>query len=317
MGMREALGQMIQKILHASGILAQYAANLSKNAGETALAIDEVARAIEEVAQGATEQAKEAAGGSDKLGRLSEKLEVVANGSGSMEEFAKQAEGASRTGLNAMNELTKRFGENSEVSKKVADRVDALSQKSKMIGGIITAIQDVAQQTNLLALNAAIEAARAGEAGKGFAVVADEIRKLSEQTAGSTKQIENIMVEIQKEIHQVKANMDEAQDIVGQADHAANETVTAFTLIQDVLQNTVIQIEALASNIAGVNQDKGNVMMAMEQITAITQQSSAAAQQVSASVEEQTATIEEIAEMTDQLKSMAVDLRKMLQVFTV
>ncbi|EKN41546.1 methyl-accepting chemotaxis protein, partial [Clostridium botulinum CFSAN001627] len=39
---------------------------------------------------------------------------------------------------------------------------------------------------------------------KGFAVVAEEIRKLAEQTSISTKEIENIVREIQFEIDNTK-----------------------------------------------------------------------------------------------------------------
>ncbi len=72
---------------------------------------------------------------------------------------------------------------------------------------IIEAIRRIAAQTNLLGLNAAIEAARAGESGRGFAVVAEEVRKLSEQSNASAKNIHGMLQQLKTSMEKVIGNM--------------------------------------------------------------------------------------------------------------
>ena len=81
--------------------------------------------------------------------------------------------------------------------KQIAASMLRLGEDSQRIGGIIEIIDDISDQTNLLALNAAIESAGAGEHGKRFAVVAKEVRRLAERTVDATRQIRELISEIQ------------------------------------------------------------------------------------------------------------------------
>jgi methyl-accepting chemotaxis protein len=79
------------------------------------------------------------------------------------------------------------------VVTQAAHTMGEIDASSRQIGDIVGLIDEIAFQTNLLALNAGVEAARAGEAGRGFAVVAQEVRALAQRSAGSAKQIKDLI----------------------------------------------------------------------------------------------------------------------------
>jgi methyl-accepting chemotaxis protein WspA len=74
----------------------------------------------------------------------------------------------------------------------ISARLSAINEKANNISNVVTTINKVADQTNLLSLNVAIEAKKAGEYGRGFSVVAREIRRLDDQAAVATLEINEI-----------------------------------------------------------------------------------------------------------------------------
>ena len=99
--------------------------------------------------------------------------------------------------------------------KQLVDSTDSISsklaiirEKAENINVVVTTITKVADQTNLLSINAAIEAEKAGEYGRGFLVVAREIRRLADQTAVATLDIENIVRHMQDAVSAGVMQMD-------------------------------------------------------------------------------------------------------------
>ena len=92
------------------------------------------------------------------------------------------------------------IGRTSERQEGSVKMIEELESQAATIGEVVKAVARIADQTNLLALNAAIEAARAGQHGKGFAVVADEVRTLAETSEKSARDIQELIVQIQKDV---------------------------------------------------------------------------------------------------------------------
>src|ERR671931_1450091 len=99
-------------------------------------------------------------------------------------------------------------------TRTIAERLTAIQQRANDITSVVTTITKVADQTNLLSLNAAIEAEKAGEYGRGFAVVATEIRRLADQTAVATYDIEQMVKEIQSAVSAGVMGMDKFSEQV-------------------------------------------------------------------------------------------------------
>jgi len=114
----------------------------------------------------------------------------------------------------AISQITHGVQEIAEYSKGVLDKINQTKDEAQNTDNVLSFIRNVAGQTNLLGLNAAIEAARAGEQGRGFSVVAEEIRKLSNSSAESIKQIETTIKNIQNYTNTVAESINKESNIL-------------------------------------------------------------------------------------------------------
>jgi len=116
-----------------------------------------------------------------------------------MEELSQEAIRASKVAQNgtaSLHGLGQSIESLAKATQTIADSLNEIRNQASKINAVTLAVTKVADQTNLLSLNAAIEAERAGDAGAGFAVVAREIRRLADQSANSSQEIEQTVHEM-------------------------------------------------------------------------------------------------------------------------
>ncbi len=136
-----------------------------------------------------------------------------------------------KLGSLALDQMQNRFREMVSASTLVVSKLATLSEKATGINSVVTAIARVAEQTNLLSLNAAIEAEKAGDFGRGFEVVAREIRRLADQTALATLDIENMVKGMQSAVSSGVMEMDKFREDVRQSEESVSEVVQVLTQI--------------------------------------------------------------------------------------
>ncbi len=170
----------------------------------------------------------------------------------------------------AMQTLTLATG---SISAKLA----AIRAKATRINSVVTAITKVADQTNLLSLNAAIEAEKAGEAGAGFAVVAREIRRLADQSAIATLDIEQMVEEMQEA---VSSGVEEMRDLSGAVQGGIGSAETIRGQFGDIIE----RVESIAPRYETVHQGMQNQSEGAKQISEAMWQLTETARQTSDSV---------------------------------
>jgi methyl-accepting chemotaxis protein WspA len=200
--------------------------------------------------------------------------------------------GSGQQGLARMAETMQQvMGAAELVNAKLA----TLNEKAGNINQVVVTIVKVADQTNLLSLNAAIEAEKAGEYGRGFAVVATEVRRLADQTAVATYDIEQMVREIQSAVSAGVMGMDKFSEEVRRGMLEVHQ-------VGEQLNQIIHQVQALAPRVLMVNEGMQAQATGAEQINhALSQLSDASSQTVDA--------LRQASAAIDELSQVAVSLR--------
>jgi methyl-accepting chemotaxis protein WspA len=198
-----------------------------------------------------------------------------------------------QAGLSRMEETMRQV---MEAAGSINAKLAVLNEKASNINQVVTTITKVADQTNLLSLNAAIEAEKAGEYGRGFAVVASEIRRLADQTAVATHDIEQTVKEIQSAVSAGVMGMDKFSEEVRrgmqEVQHVGGE-----------LSQIIQQVQALAPRVESVNEGMQAQATGAEQISQALSQLSEAAQQTVESLRHSTVAVDGLMEVSNGLRS--------------
>ncbi len=217
--------------------------------------------------------------------QMATSIQEVANNAKAAAQVARAASETAQTGGQAMDRTVETILQMRETVAETAKKVKRLGESSQQISKVISLINQIAMQTNLLAINAGIEAARAGEEGRGFAVVAEEVGQLAEQSAAATKEIEQIIENIQYETIEVAEAMELGTTQVVQGTRLLEETKQSLGKIVEVSRQIDQLVESISTATVSQAQTSQSVTNLIQEIAKISQKTSESSNQVSSSLQ--------------------------------
>ncbi len=264
--MLESVRTQIAQVLEGVRVLTEASSEIASTGARMAISTSKASSAVSETSVVVEQVRQSARMGGDKAKNVAESatqmIQIAASGATAAEET-----------VDRMNAIKGQI-------ESIHDTVVKLSDHSRAIEEIISAVQDLANQSNLLAVNASIEAARAGEQGKGFSVVAQEIKTLADQSKEATGQIRHILEDTQKWVNAVVMVTQQGSKAVdagveqsvvaGEAIRALSESVAVSSQAASVIDAQTVQ------QLTGVSQ----VSDAMKSIEEAMQQNLDAASQL-------------------------------------
>ncbi|BDB28096.1 methyl-accepting chemotaxis protein [Cupriavidus sp. P-10] len=281
----------------------QMTGELTSLVGQAQRTAIQVTTSVNEIAATARQQqatATETAATTTQIGATSREISATARDLvrtiHEVSSAAEQAAGLAGTGQVGLSRMEGTMQHVMEAAGSVNGKLATLNEKAGNINQVVTTIAKVADQTNLLSLNAAIEAEKAGEYGRGFSVVATEIRRLADQTAVATYDIEQMVREIQSAVAAGVMGMDKFSEEVRRG-------MSEVTQVGDQLSQIIAQVQSLAPRVVMVSEGMQAQAGGAEQINQALMQLSEAAQQTVDSLRQSSQAIDELTLVANDLRS--------------
>lgn len=246
---------------------------------ETSSSIEQMARATRETSENIRVLSSSTQQTVSSINTISRSQSSVRDNSERSASLSKNVRTQAQQGLRSMVATMKAMQEIAISNDESFESINRLSRHSARVGEFLRVIQEVVEQTNLLSLNASIIAAQAGSRGRAFAVVAEEVRSLARRTSASTKEIEELVRNIQKETASVQRSVTQGKDKVKQGvkiSAVANEALVvidksaedAYKMVSGIALETTEQV----ANIQRITEEAEKNLERVQQVTTATEQ---------------------------------------------
>ncbi len=311
----DKLQEIIGGIKQNTDTLMQKGDSLESMASQSSTTADEISTAVEDISKGAVSMAEDIEAATLQVNNMGILIEKIVSSVQELDNLSGQMHQADTESSRIIQELSESNDKTTEAIKKIEVSVHTTNESVTRIQNAVNLIASIASETSLLALNASIEAARAGEAGRGFSVVATQISKLSEDSAQSTKTIEEIIRQLTLDSEASVKVMNEVNEIIAEQQRKLDQTKEKFSDVSNGIESSMKESRLIHGQAGECDSERGRVVDVIQSLSAVSEENAASTEETTASMQELNATINLLAEAAKELKEMAENLEEEVAFF--
>ena len=313
----ENLSGLLDDIIDQTDSIKSSSDEMQVTSEEMNVSTKEIAASIAEMSRGAQSQVQRIDEASSLLEGILRFSTEVGDQAESINAAAERGVDQSTVGKDLIDKVDDTMKRIMSISGDTTKAINILSNRSEEISRVLNIIKEIAGQTNLLALNAAIEAAKAGESGRGFSVVAEQIRKLAEDSGSSTKEIEEMISEVQYAISTTAALIGEMSTNVEGGVEASQHASVSFEELAASYSQTLRLSERIVGATRQQTADVGKVVELMESVVVISEQTASGTEEIASSSSELSTGMSEYTNKTKEVSDIVENLKEKVNQFTL
>jgi ABC-type transport system substrate-binding protein/methyl-accepting chemotaxis protein len=273
---------------------------------ETAASIEEMAASVRNVASSTQSLAKATDETERSMRAIDESTQRVGLAVSETAVLAEEVQQSAAQGASVVLETAESMRATRRGIEEAAETIADLGARSERIGAITRVIDEIADRTNLLALNARILAAQAGQQGRGFAVVAEEIKELSERTARSTEEIDELIKGVRDNVVQAMGQSSTNRQL---ADGSVQLAERAASSLHEISHKTNLS----ATSIRQIAEAAAAQSLESHQVTELTGEVRQRAREIERATSEQARTAAAIGDRAVRMSELTEQVRRAMR----